>query len=113
VHELTSASELHGERLRESAGRPRGETPLGDGDRSPLLSRSGLPPLDGGVFRGDGLNFRGDGLAFRGDRLLGLGLRRAGEALQRNPNGIKQGRMHTQTNRQSRPQFKHNLIPFI
>ena len=66
--DLTSASEC-GDRLRESARRPRGDRLFEVGERSFCLTASGLAPREGGVLRGDWL-------------LLGLALRRAGEALR-------------------------------
>lgn len=64
---LTSASE-RGDGLRESRRRPRGETLLGVADLSFWSRASGLSPLEGTAFSGDGL-------------LLGLGLLRTGDAL--------------------------------
>lgn len=64
----SSTSEFRGDGLRESAGRPRGETLRGLGDRPSRLRLSGLSPLGEGALRGE--------ILFRG-----LGLRRVGEAL--------------------------------
>lgn len=67
VQQLTSASDLCEDGLRESTRRPRGEAGIGIGGPPLSLCASGLSTL-GGDLRGDGL--------LRG------GLRRAGEALQ-------------------------------
>lgn len=66
---LHSSASERGDGLREPARLPpRGETLFGAGELTLPLRPSGLPPLDGGVLRGEGL-------------LRGLGLRRAGDAL--------------------------------